>query len=67
MGNALIAAMVFGNIGAISSVAGPIGWGLALMVAISVTGGVSGMVLNFSFPDNFSLKDNFFFFPPNLQ
>lgn len=46
LGNGVIAALVLSDAGKVSSVAGPIGWGLALMVAISVTGGVSGCHAN---------------------
>ncbi|GFT17263.1 hypothetical protein NPIL_696891, partial [Nephila pilipes] len=41
MGNAVLAVIVFSEAGSLGSVIGPLGWGLALMVAISVAGGVS--------------------------
>ncbi|XP_054714217.1 aquaporin-3-like isoform X2 [Uloborus diversus] len=46
IGNAVIASIVFSEAGHVGSVAGPLGWGLALMLAIAVTGGVSGSHLN---------------------
>lgn len=42
LGNGVMAVLTFSEAGKISSIVGPIGWGLALMVAIAVTGGVSG-------------------------
>lgn len=38
-----MAVLTFSEAGKVASIVGPIGWGLALMVAISVTGGVSGI------------------------
>ncbi|XP_015913712.1 aquaporin-9 isoform X3 [Parasteatoda tepidariorum] len=43
-GNAVNAVLVFNK--SSSSVAGPLGWGVSLMVAIAVTGGVSGCHAN---------------------
>ncbi|XP_035234046.1 aquaporin-10-like, partial [Stegodyphus dumicola] len=46
IGNGVIATLVFSDAGNIGAVAGPLGWGVALMVAIAVTGGVSGCHAN---------------------
>lgn len=39
-----MAVLTFSEAGKVASIVGPIGWGLALMVAIAVTGGVSGII-----------------------
>ncbi|XP_055930052.1 aquaporin-7-like isoform X3 [Argiope bruennichi] len=46
LGNAVIAVIVFSEVKNVGSIIAPIGWGLSLMVAISVTGGVSGCHAN---------------------
>ncbi|GIY54413.1 aquaporin-10 [Caerostris darwini] len=46
MGNAVVAVIVFSNAGSLATLISPLGWGLALMIAISVTGGVSGCHAN---------------------
>ncbi|GFV66360.1 aquaporin-10 [Trichonephila clavipes] len=46
MGNAVLAVIVFSEAGNLGSVIGPLGWGLSLMVAIAVAGGVSGCHAN---------------------
>ncbi|KAG8186098.1 hypothetical protein JTE90_003180 [Oedothorax gibbosus] len=46
LGNSVTAAIVFSGATGVSPLLGPLGWGLALMSAILITGGVSGAVLN---------------------
>lgn len=46
LGDAVIAVLTLNNAGNVSGIVGPIGWGLALMLSICVTGGVSGCHAN---------------------